>query len=78
VPLFTAHQGKRYRATVSLGWIERLASNEIIAQKFRDLGFSDVQVVGRGNRRSVKALWSKEDATGEIPPRIKSIDEVDT
>jgi hypothetical protein len=77
MPLFTVHQGKRYRATITLNLVERLASNEIVAQKFRNLGFSDVQVLGRGGTRSVKALWPAQDASAEIPPQIKSIDEID-
>jgi hypothetical protein len=45
MPTFTVHRGKHYRSTILLNWIERLASNEIVAQKFRDLDFSDVQVL---------------------------------
>jgi hypothetical protein len=74
---FTVHQGKRYRATISLNLIERLASNEMVAQKFRDLGFSEVRVSGRGGTRGAHALWPSQDATAEIPPQIKSIDEVE-
>ena len=36
---FTVHQWKRYRATLALGSVERLAGNAQIAQKFRALGF---------------------------------------
>ena len=76
MPVFTVHQGKRYQATISLNWVERLASNELVAQKSRDLGFSDVQVLGRGSTRSVQALWPAQDASSEIPAQIKSIEEV--
>jgi hypothetical protein len=75
--MFTVHRGKRYRATILLNWIERLASNEIVAQKFRDLGFSDVRVSGQGGTRSAQALWSAQDASAEIPPQIKKIEEVE-
>ena len=37
---FTVHKGKRYRATLSLNAVERLADNALIASKFRALGFS--------------------------------------
>ena len=77
MPTFTVHRGKRYRATMLLNWIERLASNQVVAQKFRDLGFSDVQVLGRGGTRSAQALWPAQDATAEIPPQIKTIEEVE-
>ena len=43
---FTVHQGKRYRAILALKAIEQLADNSLIAQKFRDLGFSRVRVSG--------------------------------
>ena len=76
MPLFTVRQGKRYRATVSLNLVERLASNEMIAQKFRDMGFSKVVVSGRGSTRSADALWPAQDASAEIPAQIKSIEEV--
>ena len=75
--MFTVRQGKRYRATILLNWVERLASNESVAQKFRDLGFSDVQVLGRGGARSAQALWPAQDASAEIPAQIKSIEEVE-
>jgi len=77
MPMFTVRRGKRYQATILLNWIERLANNEIVAQKFRDLGFSDVQVLGRGGTRSAQALWPVRDATAEIPPQIKTIEEVE-
>ena len=34
---FTVHQGKRYRATLSLGSVERMVDNDAIAQRFRAL-----------------------------------------
>jgi hypothetical protein len=39
---FTVQQGKRYRATISLGFFERFASNDTIAGKLRDAGFYEV------------------------------------
>jgi hypothetical protein len=74
--LFTVRQGKRYRATVSLNLLERIASNEMIAQKFRDMGFSEVRVSGRGSTRRADALWPAQEASAEIPAQIKSIEEV--
>jgi hypothetical protein len=74
--LFTVHQGKRYRATLSLNWVERLASNEMVAKKLRDVGFAEVHVSGRGATRRADALWPTADASAEIPTQIKSIEEV--
>ena len=50
---FTVHQGKRYRATLSLSSVERLVDNGSIAQKFRALGF---------HQRACFRLW--RDAQG--------------
>jgi hypothetical protein len=54
---FTVQQGKRYRATITLGGIERWASNEMIAGKLREAGFSEVVVSGVGNTRTAEAVW---------------------
>jgi hypothetical protein len=53
---FTVRQGKRYRATISLGFFERFASNDTIAAKSRDAGFYEVQVTGSGSTRYAEAL----------------------
>jgi hypothetical protein len=74
--MFAVHKGRRYRAAISLGWVERFATNEMIAQRLRDAGFSEVLVVGSGGTREAKALWSGEDAAAEIPSQISSIDEL--
>ena len=63
-------QGLRYRATISLGFVERLASNEMIAKKFVDLGFKDVEVTGQGAIRKAEALWPLPDTEGEMPSQI--------
>jgi hypothetical protein len=45
---FAVHNGRRYRATLSLNSLERLSENAMIARKFRALGFSKVRVSGVG------------------------------
>jgi hypothetical protein len=59
---FTVHQGKRYRAAISLGVLERFASNDTIAERLRTAGFTDISVSGAG-----RALWPAPDATAELP-----------
>jgi hypothetical protein len=73
---FTVRQGRRYRATISLGMLERLASNDTIAEKLRTAGFSDVTVTGSGPVRIAEALWSKPDATADMPQQIAAVAEV--
>ena len=66
----TVRQGLRYRATLSLGFFEQLASNELLAGKFAELGFEDVKVIGEGAIRTAEALWPLPDADGEVPSQI--------
>ena len=73
---FTLREGARYRATVSLGLLERLASNEMIADELRKAGFSDVSITGSGATRIVEARWSKPDATQDMPSQVTEVIEV--
>lgn len=73
---FTVHQGKRYRATISLGMLESFASNDIIAGRLRTAGFADISVSGAGNTRIAEALWSAADATAELPKQITEVVEL--
>ena len=73
MPLYTARKGQRYRATISLGWVQSVASNETVAAKFREVGFEEVTVWGTGRRRMGTALWPNEDASAEIPDEITDI-----
>jgi hypothetical protein len=70
---FTVHQGKRYRATLSLNSVERLADNALIARKFRALGFSKVRVSGTGAIRLVEGFWPRKDASAPLPPQIVAV-----
>lgn len=73
---FTVRQGKAYRATISLGLVERVASNQLIASRLVDAGFSDVRVTGSGATRQVEARWSKPDTTADMPAQVASISEI--
>ena len=73
---FTIRSGRRYRAMISLGWLERLAGNDVVADKLRDAGFSDVRVSGSGGTRLAEATWPGADVTGQIPSQISEITEI--
>src|SRR5262249_16256181 len=73
---FTVRQGKRYRATISLAMLERLASNPRVGEKVGAAGFSDVIVTGSGAVRMAEALWPNPDATAEMPNQIAAVVEV--
>ena len=70
---FTVREGKRYRATLVLDSVERLADNALIARKFRALGFSKVGVSGTGAMRWVEGVWPRKDATASLPHQIIAI-----
>jgi hypothetical protein len=73
---FTVRQGHRYAATVTLNWIEQAASNDVIRQKFIDLGFRDVTATGSGGMREVQGLWTGADATVELDPHLSNVREI--
>jgi hypothetical protein len=73
MPTFTVHQGKRYRATIVLGWMERWATNAAIAAKLRSAGFMDVMVEGSGGLRTAEGLWAFPDATAELPAQVSDV-----
>lgn len=70
---FTVRQGRRYRATVRLGWLEQLADNETIAARLRAAGFAEVVVSGRGTHRTAEALWPGIDANAPLPTQITEV-----
>ena len=70
---FTVHNGKRYRATLSLNSVERLTDNALIARKFRAIGFSKVRVSGSGAVRRVEGVWSRKDASTTLPRQIVAV-----
>ena len=73
---YTVKQGKMYSATIQLGMIERMASNETIRRKLLVAGFTSVQVTGAGKTRYAEAVWSKPTTTGPIPKQIIKIKEI--
>ena len=70
---FTVREGKGYRATLSLNTVERLADNDLIASKFRALGFTKVRVSGAGAIRRVEGVWPRKDASTLLPRQIVAV-----
>jgi hypothetical protein len=66
-------QGKRYSASLSLGLIERVAGNETIATKFRDVGFTDVAVTGSGASRAVTGVWPADTREVALPAQVVAV-----
>ena len=70
-------QGKRYRAPITLGFFQILFSNETVAGKFQEVGFTEVEVLGSGRNRLGRGLWPRADASAEDPPEITSVTEIE-
>jgi hypothetical protein len=74
---YTVRKGRRYRATIALGLLQSVASNDMIADRFRAAGFADVEVKGSGCTRTGQALWPHDDACADIPDEITSVEEIE-
>ena len=70
---FMVEKGKRYKATITLGLLQSVASNEMVADKLRETGFADVSVTGSGRTRTATGLWARETVLGTIPNEISDI-----
>lgn len=70
---FTVQKGKRYRARINLGLFQSVASNDMVADKFREIGFADVVVSGSGRTRRATGVWPHDDASAEIPSEVSDI-----
>jgi hypothetical protein len=77
VTSFTVRRGRRYRATLTLGLIEQLAGNGVIAAKLREAGFDEVAVTGSGEQRTAEAVWVNEDTSAPLPPQVTAITEIE-
>jgi hypothetical protein len=75
--IYTVHQGRRYRATIRLGFFQSVASNQQVADKFTEVGFTEVNVKGSGRNRVGTGLWPHPDARAEVPDEITSIDVIE-
>jgi hypothetical protein len=73
---FVLCYGRRYRAAISLGMLQSLATNEMIASRLQAFGFTEVIVSGQGGRRTVEVLWLKADVQANMPKEITSVEEM--
>jgi hypothetical protein len=75
--IYTVRKGRRYQATITLGLLQSVASNDMVADKFRDAGFLEVEVTGSGRTRVGQGLWPHDDASAEVPDEVTSVDEIE-
>jgi hypothetical protein len=76
MPRFTVQNGKRYQATINLGFFQAAASNDMVADEFRKVGFSDVTVTGSGRTRHAVGSWTQGDRSADIPDEVGNIQEI--
>lgn len=74
---FTVRRGRRYQAIISLGLLESFAGNDMIADRLRAAGFTDISVNGSGTTRHAEALWPNDDATAEMPAQVSAVTEIE-
>lgn len=73
MPRFTVQKGKRYQAKIRLGLLQSVASNDMVAEKFREVGFTDVIVTGSGGTRIAEGVWPHDDTSAEVPSEISGV-----
>lgn len=59
--VFTVHHGLTYRAELQLSFFESMASNDMVAEKFHELGFRHITVSGEGDQRWAQGTWDGPD-----------------
>ncbi len=73
---FKVKKGKKYRGRIVLGWMESFASNGMLADKLRFIGFVDVIVRGSGSQRIAEGRWMRDDAEADLPSQVNEVIEV--
>ena len=73
---FNLVQGKRYKGKITLTGFETWASNSMVADKFGELGFTEVRITGSGGTRVGEGKWSKPDQSIPMPSQISDVVEV--
>jgi len=66
-------QGAFYNAELKLNWIEQTASNSTVANKFKDVGFTDVTCTGSKGFRSVAGRWPGTTQEVELPKQVVKV-----
>lgn len=75
--IFTVHHGKVYRAHLKLNFFESFASEEQVAEKFREIGFTNIHILGSGEDRYAVGTWNGPDESVPLTDEhIVSVQEV--
>jgi len=74
---FTVEPDKSYWAKIRLLGFMTIATNSQIADKFKELGFVDVEVKGKGEVRIASGKWTGVEATVDLPKEVVSAQSYD-
>ena len=72
--LYTVKKGMRYYAQIRLSGFEALATNAQIANKFTNVGFTDVSVTGSGSYRGASGTWTHSDKSATLPSEVYHVE----
>ncbi|MEK9157685.1 MAG: hypothetical protein AAB638_00695 [Patescibacteria group bacterium] len=64
-------QGQQYEGTFKLSGLQLLGSNNDVAIKLIELGFSDVSVNGNGSYRFARGVWKRSTQVIDLPEQVK-------
>jgi hypothetical protein len=68
--------GHHYEATINVGLLAGMVSNETVAQKLTDAGFTDVIVTGSGAIRTASGIWNGATENVALPNQIVEVHEI--
>lgn len=69
-------KGKRYKAELELGLIQRQFGNDRVQQELEGYGLKQVTVTGQGKYRTAEATYQGITMEIELPKAIKTIIEI--
>lgn len=70
---YTLARGQRYRATLTLGWLEQIAGNDMIAGELARAGFEHIDVTGSGDTRVAEGTWTGESQEVKLPEQVTDL-----
>lgn len=70
---FKLTKGQRYQATLTLGWLESFAGNDLISGELERAGFGNVVVTGEGETRVAEGVWIGESTDVSLPHQVTDV-----
>lgn len=63
-------------ATLRLGIVEGMATNDMVRQRLTNVGFLDVNVEGNGRERVATGTWGGATRDVDLPSQVKNVSPV--